>query len=56
MEYTILTSRNKIELSIKVIQFLVDGWELQGGVSCSLSETNDFKYLIYAQAVIRKDN
>jgi len=44
-----------IENLINEVNKLLDqGWELQGGISCSLSESDDYHYTEYCQALIKK--
>jgi len=50
MQYEILVDSNYSVLQAAVKRYLDNGWELQGGVSCSISENEDF----FAQAVIKK--
>lgn len=56
IDYKIVASHDKEHLAQKVNELLDDGWELHGGVSCSLSESNEFKYVMFAQAVTRRVN
>jgi hypothetical protein len=54
MDYTIVVEKDPIKFQEKVLALLADGWELQGGVSVALSESDDFKYIIFTQALIKK--
>lgn len=54
MEYAILTSTDPDELSIKVNLWLANGWESLGGVSVSLAQAEDYRYTIFAQAMIKQ--
>lgn len=53
IEYTVVSEHDEDELTKTVNELLDDGWELQGGVSCSLSETDDMRYTVFAQAMTR---
>lgn len=56
MNYKILASRLKGDLEEEVVDYLNDGWVLQGGVSCSMSESDDYRYIIFCQAIIKNDD
>lgn len=51
--YQVVTDDDEEKLVQKVNALLDDGWELQGGISCALSEGDDFRYTIFAQAMTR---
>ena len=52
MEYLVI-SVNDIETLETEVNILLDkGWKLQGGVSCALSESDDYRYERYAQALV----
>lgn len=53
MEYLILLNDDYKELYKAVQEHLDDGWKLQGGVSCGISESDEYRYLIFVQAVVR---
>ena len=53
MNYYIARGFDLDELTDMVNELLSDGWELRGGVSVSLSESDDFRYSEYCQAVVR---
>lgn len=52
MEYEILKDDSWIKLQELVNIKLKGGWKLQGGVSVALSESDEYRYVIYAQAII----
>lgn len=54
MDYTIVVQTDLIEFTKRVLGLLQAGWELQGGVSISVSESDEYKYTYYAQALIKK--
>lgn len=54
MEYRILTSESYIDLETTINAKISDGWILQGGISVTLSESDEFRYVIYAQAVTKE--
>ena len=54
MEYTILTRSEARSLEEDVQAMIAQGWEPLGGVSCSLSETTDERWLLFAQAMIKR--
>ena len=54
VEYAIVVDTNSGEgLSWQVNEMLKAGWMLQGGVSCSASESDEYFYVIFIQAMIR---
>lgn len=56
MKYIILESESSIALARAVVKKLEDGWELQGGVSCSVSESDEYRYPIFAQAMMKEES
>ena len=52
-EYKILSWPEEDILSDEVNKHLASGWKLHGGVSCSLSEGDEYRYKLYAQAMVR---
>ena len=54
MEYKIVNANCTEYLEEKVNELIKDGWQLQGGVSISLSESDDYMYFDCAQAMIKK--
>ena len=52
IKYAILRERTPEQLSDLVNSQIEKGWRLQGGVSCSLSETDEYLYELYAQAMV----
>jgi len=56
MKYVVFSDESSLSLAERVNRVLneEEGWELQGGVSCSLSESDDFRYTLFAQALIKK--
>ena len=54
-DYIVLEANNSPTLADKVKQFWEKGWELQGGISVSLSESDDYQYTIYAQAMVKRE-
>ncbi len=50
MVYKILKRPNIDQLIIEVNEYLNNGWDLQGGVSFSIDEKHDEKYI---QAIIK---
>lgn len=54
MDYTIVSSDDLIKFQKRVIELLAVGWELQGGVSVSVSESDEYKYIYYAQALVKR--
>ncbi len=51
MKYIILTSSDASDLSRQVMEHLAEGWELAGGVSASVSESETYIYGTFAQAL-----
>lgn len=54
--YDVIISENVQALIHDVNIRLKDGWELVGGISISISESDDFTYRHYAQALMKKLN
>jgi hypothetical protein len=54
MEYTIVTTDAARSLETHVQTMIGKGWEPLGGVSCSLSETSEERWLLFAQAMIKR--
>lgn len=54
MEYLILEGDDANQLSNAVRIHIADGWKPQGGVSVSLSGSDQFMYQIFAQAMIKE--
>lgn len=53
MTYNILAASTSVELVALVQAAIADGWQPLGGVSVTLSESDDFRYVMYAQAVVK---
>lgn len=51
--YQILTADTATKLADVVNRAIGDGWCPSGGVAVALSESNDYKYMVWAQAVVR---
>lgn len=54
VEYEVVTGKTEYQLKRKVNELLNDGYELHAGVSCSLSENDDYRYCLFSQAVVRR--
>lgn len=51
--YNVVTSIDyESDLVDKVNACIADGWEPLGGVSVTLSESDDYRYVIFAQAMV----
>ena len=55
MKYFILEKETKRELIAFIENYLVGGWELQGGVSVSQAWYKGVQYCLYAQALVLKE-
>lgn len=55
-DYVILSSHDSSLLQNDVIKMTANGWILHGGVSCALSESDDYRYLLFAQAMVKPAN
>lgn len=55
MKYIILANKSSIALTEAVMALLETGWNLQGGVSCSISESDEYCYELFAQALIKEE-
>lgn len=51
--YTVLTADTATQLADTVNRAIDDGWCPSGGVAVALSESGDYKYMVWAQAVVR---
>lgn len=56
MRYMILTDDQPHDLVEQVEHYMADGWKPLGGVACSASETADYLYTTYAQAMIKNED
>lgn len=54
MEYSIVTSNDAQTLSNMVRELIEQGWEPLGVVSCGLSENDDYRYVMFAQAMVKR--
>jgi hypothetical protein len=54
MEYAIVGSADAHEVAENVQKLIEKGWEPLGGVSCGLSENEDYRYVMFAQAMIKR--
>jgi hypothetical protein len=54
MEYKIIEMCTSDDLEIAVNENIAQGWEPLGGVSVSLSESDDYRYEVIAQAMIKR--
>lgn len=52
-EYVVVTADTPQELESIVRERMSQGWQPMGGVSVALSESDDFRYVVYAQAMIK---
>ncbi len=53
IKYDILTSDESDALPVLVNKGISEGWQPLGGVSVSLSESEDYQYIIFAQAMVK---
>lgn len=54
-KYQILTDTDPVLLTRQVNDAIALGLVPLGGVAVALSESDDFRYVLYAQAIIRMD-
>lgn len=54
MEYKIIEMCTVDDLEIAVNENIVQGWEPLGGVSVSLSESDEYRYEVMVQAMIKR--
>ena len=52
-EYVVVTADTPPALESIVRERMSQGWQPMGGVSVALSESDDFRYVVYAQAMIK---
>jgi hypothetical protein len=55
MQYKVVREFESEDLEAKVQDYLNKGWQLQGGVSCSISETEEECFPEYCQALTKED-
>tara|TARA_Y100000310_G_C20193560_1_gene583601 strand:+ start:337 stop:507 length:171 start_codon:yes stop_codon:yes gene_type:complete len=55
MKYIAIECETVEVLTEEVNAMIEDGWEPLGGVSTTLSESNDYQYFCVAQALIKKE-
>ena len=53
MEYECIEEIDAITLNEQVNLKLSMGWRLHGGVSVSVSESDDYRFVVFAQAMIK---
>lgn len=51
--YIVLTTDTPEGLETSVREKMAQGWQPMGGVAVALSESDEFRYVVYAQAMIR---
>lgn len=51
--YVVLTALTPGDLEASVRDKMAQGWQPMGGVAVGLSESDDSRYVVYAQAMIR---
>ena len=54
IQYKVLEAIDLEDLENQVVFHLKRGWELQGGIAEGYSESDEYLYVMYLQAVIRK--
>jgi len=54
-DYKIMAAPDPRGLAAVVNEQIAAGWQPLGGVSCSLSESHEYRYVTYTQAMIRID-
>lgn len=52
-EYVVVTADTAQELESNVMEMMSQGWQPMGGVAVALPEKDDFRYVVYAQAMIK---
>lgn len=52
-DYIVLQEEDNMSLGETVMRYIRKGWTLQGGVSLSVSESDDFCYTYFSQAMIK---
>lgn len=53
MDYTVVVDTDLIKFTKRIVDLIDVGWKPQGGVSLSVLEGNECKYIYYAQALIK---
>lgn len=55
IEYTVVTATNDPEeLTNEVRELIQEGWEPVGGVAVGGSESDEYEYLTFCQAMVRR--
>lgn len=54
MEYIVLNSDDLNALAEVVNHYIKQGWQPLGGVACALSESDEYKYTLFCQAMTRQ--
>lgn len=54
-KYQILTDSDPFNLAKRINDAMTAGWLPMGGVAVSLSESDEYRYVVYAQAIIKMD-
>jgi hypothetical protein len=52
--YEVVQDPDPAKLATIVEEMMKQGWEPLGGVSCALSESDEFRYKLFAQAMIKR--
>ncbi len=53
LEYEIVSGNDPDIVKESVNDCLRQGWRLLGGIACSLSESDEYYYALYAQSLVR---
>ena len=54
MKYKVIANSSLETFEQEVNNHIKQGWELLGGVSVSISESDEYCYMLYAQAMTKK--
>ena len=54
MKYIIIEGDSTEKVEDEVERLLREGWSLQGGIGISVSESDEFRYVNFAQAMVKK--
>lgn len=56
LEYKIISDNEPDAMQKSVNDCLGQGWQPLGGVSCGISESDEYYYTLYSQALVRYSN
>ena len=55
MKYDVVRGFVLEDLVAEVNKKIKEGWVLKGGISCSISESDEYSYSEYVQAIVKEE-